>query len=210
MSKAKEKFLVWRLFNVWIFALAAVLSVVILISVVVWKFGLQIPGTQRNMAVVSLGEDSESSESAKLLVEFRLADEVQQQRFADLGLSNMEITIDRESGEQLGKILPVKLDLALEDGRLYFRSFGDNLLVSSDSKQKISYASRSAKFLMEYSGVDDASIEAYDVTYLMREATKTGNLYISKELISGLEVLSKLRNFKLVVSGDLIEGWMEF
>ena len=120
--------------------------------------------------------------------------------------NNVEIGIDTETQKWLSDLLPVEINLELEGDVLRFSNIYLPALGSSAVRSEYRFASGSGRLDLEMSSVRDLSLKIVDLEELVREASRSGELYTSPVLsrLSGL--INGIRSVELEISGKRIKG----
>lgn len=120
----------------------------------------------------------------------------------------ISLELDKNSLNQLSASLPtsVKLYFDSDSDELSFKSSRFNLLTTSLVRHQYQYASSSASINLQVFSNQDYSLEISNPETLLKEATSSGQINLSKKAESLFPILEKIAKIELRVNGKNING----
>lgn len=228
----KHKLSSSKFFRIRTLIILAVLSLLLLAGVLIWKLsvveridrfltGVIYRVSPKSTAEVSVEQES-ASESAYVKLRFVIIP-IEQAKFdglakkLDLGQSwpsEIAVGVNEETSDWLKGLLPLTLNLTLTEQHLSFGNLTLRGLVSSQVRNEYKYASGSGSLRMNISNVHDIDLEIYDLGSVVREASKSGELYVSPILSQVGGVIDQVKSVNLRIIGNPpaggVNGQIEF
>lgn len=118
----------------------------------------------------------------------------------------LKITLDNSTLNLIGSDLPVNLRLGFEPKELTFNSFGVGSLSSGLIGKNYQFSTGSGTLKLNGSTDNDFSLQMSNPQELLKESTKSGTLYLSKQLDGLMELSGKVDTINLSVHSGNISG----
>lgn len=121
----------------------------------------------------------------------------------------LSLELDEGSIEKIYSSLPNNLSLNFSGKRLEFSNVLLKKLDNGLSEKSFEFATGSGKIVLNTDGAQNLSLEILEPNALVKYATSSGDLLISKKMSELFPMLSKIATMKLNVSGKTISGEIE-
>ncbi len=155
-----------------------------------------------------------SSDSQALKISFDIleSDRSRFENFANqLGASELftqpiSLNLDEDSLRKIAGVLPIVINLTIENNKLKLASNPKIILYSALSGQSLSYASYSASLNLNFHSEHDFKLNLKDPAVILREATRSGELKLSHKLDQLFPILTRIDTIELTVLDHTLDG----
>lgn len=170
--------------------------------------------TQRSSVDLSLMDEPDSNYS-DLNLSFhitskdrvKLDDFVNRLGVQDNFIDGISLKIDRLAADKIRAILPVSLNIDFNSSGLSFSTKGSlKTLSSSLAFQSFQMATGEGKLRVSYGNDKSYSVEITEPQEVLKMATESAQLSLSKNLNGLFPILSRIVKINVVVNGDTING----
>ncbi len=159
-------------------------------------------------------ELGEASDSGRLVFKFSVVnrDQLNVKQLSDrLGIgedwiNGIAINLNSQSLEKLKPLLPARVNLEFKEGEVNFSSGGGLALKSSLPEKSYQVATGGGILNVRGSGVENFDLQVTEPAKLALESSRSGKLYLSKQLSGFLSVLEKVISVSLTVNDKNMMG----
>jgi hypothetical protein len=121
-------------------------------------------------------------------------------------LEGISFKLDPDSLNKLQPIMPIHVNLNIDDDKVTFSSKGSNLLSPGFSGQNYNIATGSGKLSFQAKDSQSFDLQIQDPEPVLQYATGSGQLHLSSKLNPMFPILQKVATIKVSVDGKNVNG----
>lgn len=169
---------------------------------------------QAHSSVMVTADLGETTKAGRLVLKFDILDKDKPAILAmseRLGVgsdwqSGIELAINKQSLDKLSAVLPMKLNMEVNGNRIHLWQSGQAELIGSKIKGSFEFASSSGQLKVEGQDISNFRLSVVDPEVVLEESSKTGLLYLSKQLDGLKQILKNVASIELKIDGKIVDG----
>lgn len=205
-----------------VIGLSLLLIFLLLACLVIWQRGRLLQAkafiasvnlAPRSSVMIDMAE-SDSTRSGRLVFHFKIIDQDKpkiEMLNRRLGISGqwtdgVSLALNNESLVQIAPLLPIEADVRFEDNQILFSKVGLSSLNSALPDEQFEFASGSGVLRLKSQNVQNFNLTIVDPGVVLKAASDSGKLYVSRQLSGAEPLLSQVKEIDLEVNGDSLLG----